>query len=113
MDKVFTFLAIFFAVVSPTCLIPIAYKTRSNGTFLLASIPAIKLVADFSAILSNGNNCSLEIVYISAILFKILALYNCTIVSPPKLSMFMAFRETKCSIFPFTCGGHSKSFGQK
>ena len=62
LDKVLTFLAIFFAVVSPTCLIPIAYKTRSNGTFLLASIPAIKLVADFSAILSRGNNCSLETV---------------------------------------------------
>ena len=41
------------------------------------------------------------------------ALYNCTIVSPPKLSMFIALRDTKCSILPITCGGHSFSFGQK
>ena len=72
----FTFLAIFLAVVSPTCLMPIAYNTRSKGTFLLASIPSIKLFADFSAMRSKGNNCSFFKSYKSAMVFTKPPLYN-------------------------------------
>ena len=72
----FTFLAIFLAVVSPTCLMPMAYNTRSNGIFLLASMPSIKLLADFSAMRSNGNTCSFFKSYKSAIVFTKPALYN-------------------------------------
>ena len=32
--------------------------------------------------------------------------------SGPSPSMFMAFRLTKCSMRPNTCGGHVDSFGQ-
>ena len=34
-------------------------------------------------------------------------------VSSPKPSMFIALRETKCSILPFICGGQPDSLGQR
>ncbi len=55
--------AIFFAVVCPTYLMPIANSKRAKGTLLLCSILSITLAAERSPILSSGSSCAAVSVY--------------------------------------------------